>query len=72
MNIRSTKAKKTFKKTLVIDSEMGSENETHGTGERAFASTEEWIGNSARKSASQAGRNLPSAKKQVTFWPAAL
>ena len=30
MNIRSTKAKK----TLVIDSEMGSENETHGTGER--------------------------------------
>jgi hypothetical protein len=27
----------------VIDSDTESENETHGAGERAFASTEEWI-----------------------------
>ena len=51
---------------------MESENESHNVGEYSFASTEEWTGNSARKAASQAGRNLPSAKKQVTFWPAAL
>ena len=27
----------------MIDSDMESENETHGAGECAFASTEEWI-----------------------------
>ena len=30
-------------KTLVIDSDMESENETHSAGECSFASTEEWI-----------------------------
>ena len=27
----------------MIDSDMGSENETHGAGECSFASTQEWI-----------------------------
>ena len=39
MNIRPTKRQK----TLVIDSDMESENEIHGAGECSFASTEEWI-----------------------------
>ena len=39
VNIRPTKRQK----CLVIDSNMESENETHGAGECSFASTEEWI-----------------------------
>ena len=39
VNIRPTKRQK----TLVIDSDTESENETHGAGECSFASTEEWI-----------------------------
>ena len=39
MNIRPIKRQK----TLVIDSDMESENETHSAGECSFASTEEWI-----------------------------
>ena len=46
MNIRPMKRPK----TLVIDSDMESENETHGAGECSFASTEQWIeGNISRK-----------------------
>ena len=39
MNIRPTKRQK----ALVIDSDMGSENETHGAGECFFASAKRWI-----------------------------
>ena len=39
VNIRPTKRQK----TLVIDFDMASENETHSAGECSFASTEEWI-----------------------------
>ena len=39
VNIRPTKRQK----TLMIDSDTESENETHGAGECSFASTEEWI-----------------------------
>ena len=42
MNIRPTKRQK---KTLVIDSDTESENETHGSGKCSFASTEECIEN---------------------------
>ena len=46
VNIRPTERQK----TLVIDSDTESENETHGAGECSFASTEEWIeDNIARK-----------------------
>ena len=38
VNIRPTKRQK----TLVIDSDTESVNETHGAGEGSFASTEEW------------------------------
>ena len=38
VNIRPTKRQK----TLVIDSDKESVNETHGAGEGSFASTEEW------------------------------
>ena len=39
VNIRPTKRQK----TLVIDSDRESANETHGAGECSFASIEEWI-----------------------------
>ena len=39
VNVRPTKRQK----TLVIDSDTESENETHSGGECSFASTEEWI-----------------------------
>ena len=39
VNVRPTKRQK----NLVIDSDMESENETHGAGECSLASAEEWI-----------------------------
>ena len=39
VNNRPTKRQK----TLVIDSDTESENESHGAGECSFASTEEWL-----------------------------
>ena len=77
MNITPTKRQK----TLVIDSDTESENETRGTGECSFASTEEWIeDNISRKLEDFTGasdittecNNLQSVSEitELTFWPA--